>query len=297
MYIAHHLLTLGHQFRGRLNNGTVTFVDLVPGFRRLGESAASSVNVLQAMPRKGASGAGQDLCGSRWTLGQPRWCVCSSGTECFLAQMQVQKGELLERLSSARNFSSVDDEDNYSAANRAVRQVSEAEPAPAPFDGPLVACLPACLVPSRGAAVHMQQSVGASAAVAGARGAGVGVPLARRPSPGNRRLPAVPPSALGILQFKVGLRQAASVPFQVLHQLKRLGVVWQDVLPVNVYCRAMGTLLNTALGEMVARITALEVRTEPSAGGPEHGWVASSAVLVEEALAGARGGGASFQPL
>lgn len=123
MYIAHHLLTLGHQFRGRLSNGTVTFVDLVPGFRRL-------------------------------------------GTECFLAQMQVQKGELLERLSSARNFSSVDDENNYSAANRAVRQV--------------------------------------------------------------------------------------------LHQLKRLGTVWQDVLPVNVYCRAMGTLLNTALGEMVARITTLE---------------------------------------
>ncbi|KAJ6653941.1 hypothetical protein lerEdw1_007573 [Lerista edwardsae] len=123
MYIAHHLLTLGHQFRGRLSNGTVTFVDLVPGFRRL-------------------------------------------GTECFVAQMQVQKGELLERLSSARNFSSVDDEDNHAAANRAVRQV--------------------------------------------------------------------------------------------LHQLKRLGTVWQDVLPVNVYCRAMGTLLNTALGEMVARITALE---------------------------------------
>ncbi|XP_066495731.1 centromere/kinetochore protein zw10 homolog [Tiliqua scincoides] len=123
MYIAHHLLTLGHQFRGRLSDGTVTFVDLVPGFRRL-------------------------------------------GTECFLAQMRVQKGELLERLSSARNFSSVDDEDNYSAANRAVRQV--------------------------------------------------------------------------------------------LHQLKRLGTVWQDVLPVNIYCRAMGTLLNTALGEMVARITALE---------------------------------------
>lgn len=123
MYIAHHLLTLGHQFRGRLSDGTITFVDMVPGFRRL-------------------------------------------GTECFLAQMRVQKGELLERLASARNFSSVDDEDNYSAANRAVRQV--------------------------------------------------------------------------------------------LHQLKRLGMVWQDVLPVNIYCRAMGTLLNTALGEIVARITALE---------------------------------------
>ncbi|XP_053125841.1 centromere/kinetochore protein zw10 homolog [Hemicordylus capensis] len=123
MYIAHHLLTLGHQFRGRLSDGMVTFVDLVPGFRRL-------------------------------------------GTQCFMAQMRVQKGELLERLTSARNFSNVDDEDNYSAANKAVRQV--------------------------------------------------------------------------------------------LHQLKRLGKVWQDVLPVHVYCKAMGVLLNTALVEIINRITALE---------------------------------------
>ncbi|NXD86981.1 ZW10 protein, partial [Halcyon senegalensis] len=127
MYIAHHLLTLGHQFRYRLTNilcdGAATFVDLVPGFRRL-------------------------------------------GMECFLAQMRVQKGEILERLSSARNFSSMDDEENYCAANKAIRQV--------------------------------------------------------------------------------------------LHQLKRLGKVWQDVLPVNVYCKAMGTLLNTALSEIIARIAALE---------------------------------------
>uniref|UniRef100_A0A8D0H0J3 Centromere/kinetochore protein zw10 homolog n=1 Tax=Sphenodon punctatus TaxID=8508 RepID=A0A8D0H0J3_SPHPU len=127
MYIAHHLLTLGHQFRYRLTSvlcdGAATFVDLVPGFRRL-------------------------------------------GIECFLAQMRAQKGELLERLSNARNFSNMDDEENYSAANKAVRQV--------------------------------------------------------------------------------------------LHQLKRLGKVWQDVLPVNVYCKAMGTLLNTTLTEIISRITALE---------------------------------------
>ncbi|XP_028639586.1 centromere/kinetochore protein zw10 homolog isoform X2 [Grammomys surdaster] len=83
MYIAHHLLTLGHQFRLRLApilcDGTTTFVDLVPGFRRL-------------------------------------------GTECFLAQMRAQKGELLERLSSARSFANMDDEENYSAASKAVRQ-------------------------------------------------------------------------------------------------------------------------------------------------------------------------------
>ncbi|KAM6157689.1 centromere/kinetochore protein zw10 homolog [Rhynchocyon petersi] len=127
MYIAHHLLTLGHQFAVRLApilcDGTTTFVDLVPGFRRL-------------------------------------------GTECFLAQMRAQKGELLERLSSARNFLNMDDEENYSAASRAVRQV--------------------------------------------------------------------------------------------LHQLKRLGIVWQDVLPVNIYCKALGTLLNTAISEIISRMTALE---------------------------------------
>ncbi|XP_037697420.1 centromere/kinetochore protein zw10 homolog [Choloepus didactylus] len=127
MYIAHHLLTLGHQFKSRLApilcDGTTTFVDLVPGFRRL-------------------------------------------GTECFLAQMRAQKGELLERLSSARDFSNMDDEENYSAASKAVHQV--------------------------------------------------------------------------------------------LHQLKRLGIVWQDVLPVNIYCKAMGTLLSTAISEIIDRITALE---------------------------------------
>lgn len=49
---------------------------------------------------------------------------------------------------------------------------------------------------------------------------------------------------------------------QVLHQLKRLGIVWQDVLPVNIYCKAMGTLLNTVIAEMIGRITALEVRAD-----------------------------------
>lgn len=46
--------------------------------------------------------------------------------ECFLAQMRVQKGEILERLSSARNFSNMDDEENYCAANKAIKQVREA---------------------------------------------------------------------------------------------------------------------------------------------------------------------------
>ncbi|NXG16597.1 ZW10 protein, partial [Grallaria varia] len=127
MYLAHHLLTLGHKYRycttNILSKEAASFVDLVPAFRRL-------------------------------------------GMECFKAQMRVQKGEILERLSSVRNFSNMDDEENFRAANKAIRQV--------------------------------------------------------------------------------------------LHQLKRLGQVWQDVLPVNVYCKALGTLLNTALAEIVTRIVALE---------------------------------------
>lgn len=46
---------------------------------------------------------------------------------------------------------------------------------------------------------------------------------------------------------------------QVIHQLKQLGTVWQDVLPVSNYCKAMGNLLNTAITEVIAKIMMLEV--------------------------------------
>ncbi|XP_073336019.1 centromere/kinetochore protein zw10 homolog isoform X2 [Pagrus major] len=127
MYLAHHLLTLGHHFRAHLpephSEGIATFVDMVPGFRKL-------------------------------------------GARCFLTQMNVQRAELLERLSTAHNFCNLDDEDNYIAASKAVRQV--------------------------------------------------------------------------------------------IHQLKQLGTVWQDVLPVSIYCKAMGNLLNTAITEVIAKIMMLE---------------------------------------
>ncbi|XP_074529213.1 centromere/kinetochore protein zw10 homolog [Halichoeres trimaculatus] len=127
MYLAHHLLTLGHYFRAHLpqplSEGVATFVDMVPGFRKL-------------------------------------------GAQCFLAQMNVQRAELLERLSTAHNFCNLDDEDNYIAASKAVRQV--------------------------------------------------------------------------------------------IHQLKQLGTVWQDVLPVSIYCKAMGNLLNTAITEIISKIMMLE---------------------------------------
>lgn len=50
-----------------------------------------------------------------------------------------------------------------------------------------------------------------------------------------------------------------SAPLQVIHQLKQLGTVWQDVLPVSIYCKAMGNLLNTAITEVTAKIMMLEV--------------------------------------
>lgn len=46
---------------------------------------------------------------------------------------------------------------------------------------------------------------------------------------------------------------------QVIHQLKQLGTVWQDVLPVSIYCKAVGNLLNTAITEIIAKIMMLEV--------------------------------------
>lgn len=127
MYLAHHLLTLGHHYRSQLpqplSEGFATFVDMVPGFRKL-------------------------------------------GAQCFLTQLKAQSAELLERLSTAHNFCNLDDEGNYIAASKAVRQV--------------------------------------------------------------------------------------------IHQLKQLGTVWQDVLPVGIYCKAMGSLLNTAVEEIIAKIMMLE---------------------------------------
>lgn len=42
MYLAHHLLTLGHLFKAHLpqqhSEGVATFVDMVPGFRKLGKA-------------------------------------------------------------------------------------------------------------------------------------------------------------------------------------------------------------------------------------------------------------------
>lgn len=109
--------------------------------------------------------------------------------------MNVQRAELLERLSTAHNFCNLDDEDNYIAASKAVRQVHEA------FKTRVLFFF-----------IH----------------------------------------ALLLTVFCI-------VGLQVIHQLKQLATVWQDVLPVSIYCKAMGNLLNTAINEVIAKIMMLEV--------------------------------------
>lgn len=110
--------------------------------------------------------------------------------------MNVQRAELLERLSTAHNFCNLDDEDNYIAASKAVRQVGRFSELRILFFPPYTAPLTDLLCFAR---------------------------------------------------------------LQVIHQLKQLATVWQDVLPVNIYCKAMGNLLNTAITEVIAKIMMLEV--------------------------------------
>ncbi|XP_022093272.1 centromere/kinetochore protein zw10 homolog [Acanthaster planci] len=84
MYIAHHLLTLGHQYRQSLppplRDGLSTFVDLIPVFRKL-------------------------------------------ASQCFLAQMRTQRDQLLESLVGAEGFDQVATDDNFVGSERAIKQV------------------------------------------------------------------------------------------------------------------------------------------------------------------------------
>jgi len=45
---------------------------------------------------------------------------------------------------------------------------------------------------------------------------------------------------------------------QVLHQMLHLKSLWQDVLPLGIYRRTIGTLLNSIVEEMVQRVLILE---------------------------------------
>jgi len=50
-----------------------------------------------------------------------------------------------------------------------------------------------------------------------------------------------------------------------LLRLQHLQTVWREVLPSNVYCSALGTLLNTCVDEVITRVIQLEDIPEPSA--------------------------------
>ena len=45
---------------------------------------------------------------------------------------------------------------------------------------------------------------------------------------------------------------------QVLHQLHHLRRLWQDVLPPNVFCKSVGTLLNTVVDDLIQKVVPLE---------------------------------------
>ncbi|XP_070566782.1 centromere/kinetochore protein zw10 homolog [Ptychodera flava] len=84
MYIAHHLLTLGHQYKTQLPfplcEGAATMIDLVPIYRKL-------------------------------------------ASDCFLAQMRSQRSQILESLSGAAGFAQLEEDENREKSTRAVNQV------------------------------------------------------------------------------------------------------------------------------------------------------------------------------
>ncbi|XP_077999477.1 centromere/kinetochore protein zw10 homolog [Glandiceps talaboti] len=84
MYISHHLLTLGHQYKSQLPSplceGAATMIDLVPVYRKL-------------------------------------------ATDCFLSQMRAQRSQMMESLAGAVGFAQLEEEENRKRAERAVKQV------------------------------------------------------------------------------------------------------------------------------------------------------------------------------
>ena len=48
--------------------------------------------------------------------------------------------------------------------------------------------------------------------------------------------------------------------FKVCYQLLKLNKVWKDILPLNIYHSALGSLLNVVLKKIIDEILKLEVR-------------------------------------
>lgn len=45
---------------------------------------------------------------------------------------------------------------------------------------------------------------------------------------------------------------------QCIRQLELLKTVWLDVLPVNIYCRAVGCIMNSMVEDLIIRVTSVE---------------------------------------
>ena len=48
--------------------------------------------------------------------------------------------------------------------------------------------------------------------------------------------------------------------FQILHLLTNLGKVWNGILPVDIYCQALGALFDDVLQNIASEVTQLEVK-------------------------------------
>ena len=48
--------------------------------------------------------------------------------------------------------------------------------------------------------------------------------------------------------------------FQILHLLTNLGKVWNGILPVDIYCQALGALFDDVLQNIASEVTQMEVK-------------------------------------
>jgi centromere/kinetochore protein ZW10 len=67
------------------------------------------------------------------------------------------------------------------------------------------------------------------------------------------------------LSNEANLNIAEHTMAQVLHQLRHLVNVWRDILPAHIYAKAIGTLLNSTIVELISSIIALDDITEDDA--------------------------------
>ena len=121
MYIAHHLLTLGHQFRPKLpeplNQSVASFVDLVPTIRHMGEKCfleqlVSISNLISQSVWNILAHVASD-------------CLVNTSTNMtylFILQRK-QKSNLLEILKATKGFANADEDEKGLQVERTMKQV------------------------------------------------------------------------------------------------------------------------------------------------------------------------------